>query len=516
MIPTKNLSRDTVIAIAAISGILIILGVGLRLIIPARSTISGFVVSHHDLVKGQRDRLYAEVAGRINRPKTIVLLSPNHYDAGRGEIQTSTQTWQVTSGTIEPNLTAIKALIGNGVTEEPGSFISEHGIHLQLADIQQYFPGSKIVPLIFKSHISYQRTQEIEQDLKNVCSDCLMIASVDFSHYQPAILANLHDNLTERYLDQLDSENLMNKSEVNCPSCLSILSQWAKDHGTSDFHIKDHTNSGILVSDLDGETTTHFFGWYQAGKKVTPPKSVSFIFGGKTQIESTSLPPAKSSPENLFALLGERTFWGTDSAFLQFGNSAITNYSDLLSYLKIPESIFNFEQATDSITEMSGNGLNLEVISVQSEASPPDLSDSIRRLKANPTHRVVVLETGKNLFTVEEQSLIAHTWIDAGADMVIESQTNPDESGEVYKGHPIIYSLGDFLDTAKAGESTGQLLAGEFTEDKVKLFFLPVTTAKSQPVFLRGAAKQKALDSLYQPLQGFEHSTPYGSSLSFP
>lgn len=76
------------------------------------TNISAIILPHHDLVKAQRQTFLGEVKENIDTPRTIILLSPNHYETGTAEIQTTDRTWEVSSGQISPDLEVIKSLEG--------------------------------------------------------------------------------------------------------------------------------------------------------------------------------------------------------------------------------------------------------------------------------------------------------------------------------------------------------------------------------------------------------------------
>src|SRR5437868_1867848 len=105
-------------SLAIVAGLAIFFGWRLLERLPANSTtyattpesISTLILPHHDLVKPQREQFLAQVAPKVSPPTTIILISPNHYQVGRGKIQTSDQTWQLSDRSIDPNLAVIDQL----------------------------------------------------------------------------------------------------------------------------------------------------------------------------------------------------------------------------------------------------------------------------------------------------------------------------------------------------------------------------------------------------------------------
>lgn len=264
--------------------------------------ISAVIVPHHTIVAAQRGQTLQKVAAHIPQPKTIILLSPNHYELGGGNIQTTRMKWNLAEEKIVPHLSVIDRLIQNGgVRDETPSFRTEHGIYLLLPDIARFFPNATIVPIIFKLHTSRAEIEKVKSVLIKECFECLLITSVDFSHYQGAELAELHDVLTRRALAELETDLILKKSETDNPPALALTTLWAQDHGTPHFFEDAHTNSGLMTGDMTIQTTTHFFAWYQEGQKLEVEGNITFLFG-----------PEKLSNAKMEEIV-ERRYWGTDT-----------------------------------------------------------------------------------------------------------------------------------------------------------------------------------------------------------
>jgi len=229
----------------------------------ATLNISGLVVPHHNLVAPQRAEIFSELSKLIAAPKTIILLSPNHYSAGRGSIQTTDKIWHLGQGQIEPNKNVISFMVNNSLAlDEESSFVYEHGIYNILPDIHNNFPSAQIVPIIFKN-TSQGQLDKLKQGLKESCADCLIIASVDFSHYTSDTQAQLQDKRSIGDLETFNASDMLTNTGVDSGPALALLTMWAKDHGTNNFVLKNHTFSGIDPKNPDGEGTSHVFGWYQ-------------------------------------------------------------------------------------------------------------------------------------------------------------------------------------------------------------------------------------------------------------
>lgn len=532
-------------------------------------SISALILPHHDFVKRQRQEFLAEVKPKIKAPETIILLSPNHYDVGQGMIQTSLQTWHLSDRDIQPN-TAVIDQLGSQVSVEPGSFANEHGIKLVLGDIWQTFPQAKIVPIIFKTNVKKANLETLEKTLVAQCDNCLLIASVDFSHYQPALLANLHDQLTERALMNLDIDKLLTDAEIDSPAALAVTALWARDHSAQKFVLANHTNSGVISKSLDAETTTHFFAFYTTGDQAKPPPSVSFIIGGDMMfgrmIAHTFL--AKGLEKSL-EKLGDRVFWGTDASMINLegpisktpvpddirvdnltfnfppqtikalqsinvkaaslannhsanaGSKGLADTRELLTAAGIQPFGGSGADGIDKVVSFVGQDLTLDVIGVHLLASQPNLAPLIKKLKTDPTHRVLVFPHWGAEYAAKHapsQEALAHAWIDAGADLVIGTHPHVIQDAEVYKNRPIFYSLGNLLfdQTFSTETQQGLLIAGEATNKDIRLFALPIEIKSYQPQLMRGSGKAAILDTLYAPIKQYLQTTDAGTTIVIP
>ncbi len=314
------------------------------------------VVPHHNLVAEQRAELFSAAAVRT-QPQTIIVLSPNHFSTGKAGILTTDKTWTLnnSTNTIEPDQSLIQTLIeANVVTIDSSVFNNEHGVSNLLRDIRNYFPEAQLVPIIFRDTTSADAVEQLMATLNTACADsCGVIASVDMSHYLPAAVANIHDQTTLRVLTEQD-QNAVWQIEVDSQPSLFALMEWAKLESLPEFVQFNHTNSGTLVGDTEGETTSHIFGYYQAKTATEKPTNsndfiepaMTFTFAGDAMLgREIGYQFQNDNYKELFSNLGNRVFWGTDISWLNLegpvSDQTITQerQPDNLSFLFSRESI---------------------------------------------------------------------------------------------------------------------------------------------------------------------------------
>lgn len=118
----------------------------------SREVVS-FVSPHHLVAKDLIENIFQKVAAENkNVPvESIILVSPNHKNAGNGWVNVSGETRTVENGTVEPNERLVKFLTDEKLAyREDAIFHGEHGIENLLPYAKKYFPEAKITPLIVR------------------------------------------------------------------------------------------------------------------------------------------------------------------------------------------------------------------------------------------------------------------------------------------------------------------------------------------------------------------------------
>lgn len=225
------------------------------------NTISTIILPHHDLPAASRQILLYQAAGKVT-PKTIILISPNHFNSGGYNIITTDKTWHLANAYLEADKNVLKKI---NIPLDENAFDREHGITNLLSPIKNAFPDAKIIPIIIKPDLTRDKTLELADQLHQACrNQCLLVASVDFSHYQPGALAEIHDLLSLKALNNLD-EDLIWQTEVDSNQALAIAISWAKLHKTEKFALFENTNSGKVENSPDVESTSYILGWFERG-----------------------------------------------------------------------------------------------------------------------------------------------------------------------------------------------------------------------------------------------------------
>ncbi len=227
--------------------------------------VKAVVVPHH-LVASESIALGIKALASSTHKK-IIVISPDHYNLCPKLLCTTKGSYKTFFGDIIiSDKDAVQLEKSSDLIAYSNLFKEEHGIYSIIPFIKYYIPESQIIPIAISQQGlgTEQNRSEALKILKSllVQKDVALVISSDFSHYLPLSESNRMDTKTQNSFCSGNSQeilNLQNPSQSDCPLCLWILEQEAKELGFWNPHLMTHTNSAELLGDLSAkETTSHF------------------------------------------------------------------------------------------------------------------------------------------------------------------------------------------------------------------------------------------------------------------
>jgi len=220
--------------------------------------IRGAVVPHHLLAYKLIDKVFSKIA--FNKPDTIILIGPNHFNRG-ARLLTTPWGWQTPFGIVESDRTIIDGLVkAQPVTIDEEVFKSEHSIGNLMPFVKFYLPETRVVPIILHHDVTGEEAAELGKYLAKLVEeqDCLVMASVDFSHYLTRKEAESKDRET---IEALVNKNMgkifsLGNDYLDSPASIGVLFS-AMDELGKEFELLDNTNSGIILNNDIIETTSY-------------------------------------------------------------------------------------------------------------------------------------------------------------------------------------------------------------------------------------------------------------------
>lgn len=190
----------------------------------------------------------------------IILVSPDHQNLGP-LVSTSFQSWATPYGQVDGDQTIIQTLIESGLVENQSEALtSEHGLYGHMSFIKYYFPQASVIPLAVSNQVSLTELDFVKTYLDQTCSECLLMASVDFSHHLSPDQAIINDQETLSFIEAREYQQLLNLSDafVDSPQSLILADMWAQRGELTPVQVQNHTNSAELLGDPSADTTSYF------------------------------------------------------------------------------------------------------------------------------------------------------------------------------------------------------------------------------------------------------------------
>lgn len=269
--------------------------------------VAGLLVPHHMIVRHNvfaAYKIFASMAAS-EKPEVIFIVSPNHYQIGPSNIQINSTGFNTRFGFLETDKGIEKNL------DEPVydfAFYHEHGISTQVSFIKYFFPDAKIVPIILKWDIPRGDLDRLIDNILKTQKKILLVASIDFSHYQKKSVADFHDVLAQNAIERCDP-NLTDKLEIDSRASLYLFLNILQRLNRCSPWIFKHTNSQDFSGDSLPSTTSHFISIFGSAKDAArsrkPPGKISGLF---TVIHNLRASTAGQE---------DRFFMGNDEIFLK-------------------------------------------------------------------------------------------------------------------------------------------------------------------------------------------------------
>ena len=531
-----------------------------EIVIPSNQFfVSSGVVPHHLLAKEIIQKFFKSLSLK-GKPKTIVLLSPDHFNSKTLCQKTSFITLNSQTKNFK-NLKVDDLLLKNLAEKNDFCFSNssiekDHGIINLLPYIKNYFPEAKILPILIPSEISRKQMDFFIKDLNSQSfSSIFLIASVDFSHCLPRIAAQFHDKKSIRVLLNFEKENFEN-IEVDCWQCLYGVRLFAKLQNKEKPEIIAYKNSSDFLKNPQIEKTTSYFSViFERGdkkdyKNPESQKVKTLLFVGDVMLdrgieslmEKNSIyypfekihqflrgvdfvignlegPIVKNPPDFGFHSL-KFAFSQEVAKVLSFSNF---NLLSLANNHTLDTGEVGFKETKEFLKQSYINFVghpircdkdflfkkeNIIILAFNKtfpfNCSDEEIAEIVKKIrKSNPKKfLIVIFHWGKEYQPKSSsfQQKLAHQVIEVGADLVIGSHPHVVQEIEEYQGKLIFYSLGNFVfDQYFSKETQESLALGlEIYPQKVIYRLFPIQSKLGQPFLMNQKDSQKFLRKLAQ------------------
>ncbi len=176
----------------------------------------GIVVPHAGYIYSGRTA--GKVYGAIEPPDVAIILGPNHTGLGPEVSLFSGEAFLTPLGEAKINKELSELLLNTSPLFSPDTLAHkrEHSLEVQIPFLQYLNPEIEIVPICV-GHLSLEEIRNIgealahsiEQFETSTGKEVLIVASSDFSHYEPQLVAKTKDSLAIQEILNLSEEGLL-------------------------------------------------------------------------------------------------------------------------------------------------------------------------------------------------------------------------------------------------------------------------------------------------------------------
>lgn len=225
------------------------------LTIEEEADIIGAVVPHAGYMYS--GSVAANVYARLPKADTYVILGPNHHGMG-SLVAVSADRWIMPAGEVEVDRAFVNALPKGVIDVDETAHRYEHSIEVQLPFLQFLFDKTFLIVPICMGLSDEVTTREVGEDLASTIAKLgkkvILIASSDFTHYEPAGIASTKDEYVIEAITELNVAKFYHRIyERNVTACgvgpIAAVMYAAKELGATRGKMIKYATSGDVTGD---------------------------------------------------------------------------------------------------------------------------------------------------------------------------------------------------------------------------------------------------------------------------
>jgi AmmeMemoRadiSam system protein B len=447
---------------------------------PYQPEAKAILVNHHLLAANYIAESFNVVA--TNAPLTVLLISPNHFSAGKADVITSAENWQTPYGILPANRELINRLAESDIADiDESPFEQEHGVSGLVAFIKKSLPNAKIAPLIIKDNLPIKQARKIAQEILSLLpKNTLIVGSFDFSHYLTSRAADFHDIESLVVVENFDF-NGINRLDTDSRQGLALFLELLKDSGNQNFHLLENSNSAKLTHQDVLETTSYIDGYF------TPlENAIGEVGRGEKRFFGTNA--------NLMQSSGSLTGFTAGAISSSSANTALV----LPAIDATPDVVasFNSNSKTRSIEYLERLFFGQDKTIIKVNGDPNLTADRLKRYGVTDmvtADKIVDIGNHQVKILVQANQPKAKQALDAGASAVVQYGAVADTIS-LYNNKPIISLRGDLLSDSVLKIGGVSLALGlAFEQDQLQLSLLPIAVKNGIAKLLFGKESDKIL-----------------------
>lgn len=198
----------------------------------------------------------AEVYAHLSPKDTYVLIGPNHHGLGL-PVALSRESWMTPLGVVDCDLEMADALGDSIIETDESAHLYEHSLEVQIPFLQYRFTDFKILPICMglqDEETAVEVGEAVGNAIQDLGRDCTIIASSDFTHYEPQEEASRKDSMAIEAILKMDVPKIYKRVyELNLSACgygpIAATITASKILGASSGQLLRYATSGDVVGD---------------------------------------------------------------------------------------------------------------------------------------------------------------------------------------------------------------------------------------------------------------------------
>jgi AmmeMemoRadiSam system protein B len=226
-----------------------------------KANVKGIIAPHAGYMYS--GKVAAAVWGKINVPETVIVIGPNHTGQGPSMSVFPEGQWVTPLGNVEIDSQLSNAIVSaSGIAEaDTIAHKNEHSIEVQLPFLKLANPFAKLVAIVMGDYSEFAVLDLAKAIFDNADpGKTLIVASSDFSHYEPEFTAKARDKFAIEEIKKLDwraLHDIVTTKEISMcglgPICVAIecSKRWNAESGK----LLSYSNSGFMSHDFSNVVT---------------------------------------------------------------------------------------------------------------------------------------------------------------------------------------------------------------------------------------------------------------------
>lgn len=196
-------------------------------------------------------------------PDTVVIIGPNHFGRGAAAAVMASGQWETPLGIVDIDEELARGILGSSeyLREDAEAHRMEHSLEVQVPFLQ-YIAGSKvkIVPIVV-AHLTWEDARVLTEDLGRAMAQAMtgkqsvIVASTDFSHYEPKDFAEKQDHSAIHEIEELDAGGLLDvvrRQDISMCGAVpvAVTLRAARELGAARGELLKYYTSGDIIGDM--------------------------------------------------------------------------------------------------------------------------------------------------------------------------------------------------------------------------------------------------------------------------